>query len=134
MISLERGQYIVITSKLKRESKYLCYKAIFNDNMDESLYQKILLQRPPWEVTENFDEGQVIFSFGAIQKDVFTLRAYNGIISNHLPGSSLLADVRTLMRRMAREHGDEALRHFRFCYDLSKNMATFRAHVGWLER
>lgn len=69
-----------------------------------------------------------------MQKDVFTLRSYNGIISNHLPGSFLLADIRTLMRRMAREHGDEALRHFRFCYDLSKNMATFKAHVGWLER
>lgn len=69
-----------------------------------------------------------------MQKDVFTLRSYNGITSNHLPGSFLLADIRTLMRRMAREHGDEALRHFRFCYDLSKNMAAFRAHVSWLER
>lgn len=43
--------------KLKRESKYLCYKAIFNESMDGSLYQKILLQRPPWQVTESFDEG-----------------------------------------------------------------------------
>ncbi|CAL6055740.1 Tubulin_tyrosine ligase-like 3 [Hexamita inflata] len=109
------------------------YNVYTEGQVHQTIYVKILLQRPYWQLASTINSCSLLLSLNNNDKEVYQQRGYLQIAFNHLPNSKLLLDYMRLFQTFQNKNPTEVFKHFRFAYNLGTEFNKFKMHMTFLQ-